>query len=207
MACTSSTTCSQGCRTIPGQVLFSVVDVVRLVIGLVHTSLCEKFRNQGRQLLPLSKSICPVRSLERREIDPHRRTWYHQFSHFHVGRRSQPFSLPALFYPSCIPVLFSSPSWSKGGFTWIFILGIAKYNFLPASLNNLETALCLNIHWTPWAGIGTILTAAQTYSDSLLCFDQWTIINIRHRKNGEEYFYQKGRTWFNQCAVPVDWSQ
>lgn len=119
---------------------------------------------------------------------------------------------PALLPPCCClsqlySCPFSSPSWSKGGFTWIFTLGIAEYNFLPASLNNLETALCLNIHRTPWAGIGTILTAAQTYSDSLLCFDQWTIINIRHRKNGEEYFYQKGRSWFNQCAVPVDWSQ
>lgn len=156
----------------------------------------------GKCCLCQSLSICPFMSLERRELDPHR-SWYHPFSHFHVGRRSKPFSLLAVSNASSIPVLFSSPFWSKGGFTWIFFLGIDKYNF-SCIAENLETALCLNIHRAPWAGVGTILTTAFTYSDSLLRFDQWTIINLRHKKNGEGYFCQQGRTWINQYAVPVN---
>lgn len=114
-------------QKIPGLVLFSIVDVIRLVIGPGAYSRMWKVQKSRQAAVALVKVYHLSSWVAREERN---RPSQKEFSQFHVGRRSQPFPLLAVFYPYSVPVISDSFSWSKSGFTWIFILGIAKCMFL-----------------------------------------------------------------------------
>lgn len=74
-------------------------------------------------------------------------------------------SFLAVFYSNSVPVLSSLFPLKSGCFHLNLCPWHSPIQYCPALLNNLEAALCLNIHRAPWAGAGTTLTT-PTHSDS-----------------------------------------